>query len=360
MPTHTPSPHRFLAPHPPSTQQKPRQKPPSNLRHVQLPTPTPTRHAPLAAQTPTPAKRFVTAQEGRSGSVSGSGNIAPLRSRPRRKLERVESIEEVRSSPSRGCNDRDGVLHSIEQVMQEESDDDAEDEEILFDPSLHKRRRLSSPILPPQTPAQRFRIPPRTHTPLALPLPPSQLPPPTTTSTTTTTQHNRPPLLLPPLPTSPPKPAKPLPQIFSPSRKNARYTPNGLASTVQGWIVETASTGEGRGGMLWGREREDGVRVRVRVTDVGGLEGGAVRCLVGGVVVVRASVDAGLGDVVRVSGSVVDGEQGVGVLLAGQGGARGVASVEVSVGSLVGIRAPTWDVEVGGESWIVGVDWVVL
>jgi hypothetical protein len=24
------------------------------------------------------------------------------------------------------------------------------------------------------------------------------------------------------------------------------------------------------------------------------------------------------------------------------------------------VRAPTWDVDIGGEKWIVGVDWVVL
>jgi hypothetical protein len=26
----------------------------------------------------------------------------------------------------------------------------------------------------------------------------------------------------------------------------------------------------------------------------------------------------------------------------------------------VGIRAPMWDVDVGAEKWVVGVDWVVL
>jgi hypothetical protein len=34
--------------------------------------------------------------------------------------------------------------------------------------------------------------------------------------------------------------------------------------------------------------------------------------------------------------------------------------VRIKVGSLVGIRAPVWDVDVRREVWSVGVDWVVL
>lgn len=34
--------------------------------------------------------------------------------------------------------------------------------------------------------------------------------------------------------------------------------------------------------------------------------------------------------------------------------------VNVPVGSTVGVRAPTWDIELDGVSWTVGVDWKVL
>jgi hypothetical protein len=47
-------------------------------------------------------------------------------------------------------------------------------------------------------------------------------------------------------------------------------------------------------------------------------------------------------------------------LLAGQGGARGTGGVKLRIGGSVGIRAPMWDIDVGGETWLVGVDWVVL
>lgn len=32
-------------------------------------------------------------------------------------------------------------------------------------------------------------------------------------------------------------------------------------------------------------------------------------------------------------------------------------AVKVKAGDKVGIRLPTWDVEVSGEAWTVGVDW---
>ena len=47
-------------------------------------------------------------------------------------------------------------------------------------------------------------------------------------------------------------------------------------------------------------------------------------------------------------------------LLAGQGGARGSGGVRVRKGDVVGVRAPVWDLTVAGETWVVGVDWVVL
>jgi hypothetical protein len=39
---------------------------------------------------------------------------------------------------------------------------------------------------------------------------------------------------------------------------------------------------------------------------------------------------------------------------------RGAAGVKVRVGDVVGVKAPTWDIHVGGEKWVVGVEWVVL
>lgn len=48
--------------------------------------------------------------------------------------------------------------------------------------------------------------------------------------------------------------------------------------------------------------------------------------------------------------------EGKGWVLVGKGRGQG----EVWVGRLVGIREPSWEVEVQGEVWRVGVEWKVL
>jgi hypothetical protein len=73
-------------------------------------------------------------------------------------------------------------------------------------------------------------------------------------------------------------------------------------------------------------------------------------------VFVRGETDPGLYNASRASG--VDSEMRV--LLAGQGGARGAGGVVLKIGAHVGIRSPTWEVDVQGEMWVVGVDWVLL
>jgi hypothetical protein len=114
---------------------------------------------------------------------------------------------------------------------------------------------------------------------------------------------------------------------------------------------------------VWGRQRDDGVKRRVRLTRMakGGEDGAEeeVECCTGGVVFVRGETEQGLYNASRAS-SVVGGDGTTRLLLAGQGGARGSAGVRIRIGSVVGIRAPMWDVEVGGEIWVVGVDWAVM
>ena len=53
---------------------------------------------------------------------------------------------------------------------------------------------------------------------------------------------------------------------------------------------------------------------------------------------------------------VQEKERGKMWVLAGTG--RGEA--EVRVGCAVGVREPTWEIDIGGESWRVGVEWKVL
>lgn len=139
--------------------------------------------------------------------------------------------------------------------------------------------------------------------------------------------------------------------------------------------------------------RGDGVRLRVRVTFLGGTGTGTgtggrygdgeemrescadadgkgeetrardatseVECFAGGVVLAAGETDAGMYNASRNVGGGT--QHGVRMLLAGQGGVRGVAGgVRLRVGDVVGVRAPTWEVDVGGEVWVVAVDWAVL
>ena len=294
--------------------------------------------------------------------------------RPRvRKFERVESIEEAASSPSRPTyqhvnEDERNVMQTIEHgamFVEEDAHNGPNDDgdELLFEMEHTSKRRRTSPPSPiqhhaaPATPmgaaSHRFRFP---QTPVAsLNAAASYTPAKATGSASaTTTTASRPHFLL-PVPRSPSEPSAPLPEIFSPSRKAQKYTSNGLASSVQAWIIEAAQQGPAAG-IVWGREREDGVRVRIKVLDLGGRE--EVECWPGGTRFVVGETEPGLYNASRTE-SVAEGD-GIRVLLAGHGGARSSAGVKLRVGSVVGIRAPTWELNVGRVKWTVGVDWVVL
>lgn len=139
------------------------------------------------------------------------------------------------------------------------------------------------------------------------------------------------------------------------------------------WIIEAANAGfaaqerSAGGSVVWGREREDGVKLRVRVREVGGAavdaggDGGAssVECFPGGIVFVTGELVDERSNTSK-SGSVRHEDSLVGLLLAGVGGARGKTGVKLSKGVLLGIRAPAWEIDIAGEMWTVGVDWMLL
>jgi hypothetical protein len=393
MPTHTPSPHRFLAPNPPSIQKT--KKPTSGLRNV------------LAIQTPasvkniqpkpelqfkkvTPAKRFVFAPPRQTQEVVKEQRDEPqedafAHSTPlpklRRKFERVESIEEPsQSSQSEAHDDMHGedVVQSIEgggtQLDHGEAQGEDQEDEMLFEsvqqskrrrmspassPSLHRPSEPSTPVPALNATTHRFKVPP--------PRTPAPFPSIAAVTSTPASAPQRPHFILPALPTSPPKASRPLPEIFSPSRKNGKYIPNGLASTVTAWMIETANTGfaaQDRSGVAGARDREDGVKLRIRLSSLsrGGDQShkeDQIECYTGGVVFARGVTEAGMYNASRAE-SVGGDDAATRVLLAGQGGARGSGGVLVKVGSAIGVRAPMWEVDVGKEKWTVAVDWVLL
>jgi len=393
MPTHTPSPHRFLAPHPPSTQKT--KKPQSGLRNaLAIQTPASTKKVQpkpeLQFKKLTPAKRFVFAPPRQTQEIAKERRDEPQEDafahatplpKLRRKFERVESIEEPSQSSQSEAQDElhgEDVMQSIEggdtQLGRWDRQGEDQEDDMLFESvQTNKRRRISpasSPSLQqpsePSTPApvsnattHRFRVPP--------PRTPAPFPSIAAVISTPASVPQRPHFILPALPTSPPKPSRPLPEIFSPSRKNGKYIPSGLASTVTTWMIETANTGfaaQDRSSAVTGRDREDGVKLRIRVSSLsrgGGQSRSAeeVDCYAGGVVFACGDTEAGMYNASRTEN--VHGEHtAMRVLLAGQGGTRSSGGVLVKTGSVIGIRAPMWDVDVSGEKWTVAVDWVLL
>jgi hypothetical protein len=103
--------------------------------------------------------------------------------------------------------------------------------------------------------------------------------------------------------------------------------------------VVGVSSGAGKGG----ERGDDGVGV------------GEVDARSGGVAFVRGVCDA-----TSYNPFSDDAGDEMRIWLAGQGGARGAGGVKIKVGGSVGIKQPMWDVDVAGETWVVGVDWVVL
>lgn len=413
MPTHTPSPHRFLTSKA-TPAQKAKPKPQSNLRNsFASPTPKLPAQAGDAFQTDdlqttnaTPARRFIVAPHRRTPSgedvhvkdrpiVSHSNTQTQLspRPKPRRKFERVESIHSATQSSPIASPDRSNrasiattvehgrLFDDGERGQEEDGGDDDDDDEILFVTEERNKRRRVSPPTSPSLPSNSEPTTPHTHTTHRFLVPPPRTPAlfsatkvksentGATPKAAPTPAPHRPAFILPPQPTSPVKPSKPLPEIFSPSRKTQKYVPGGLAATLQGWIIETANTGfaaqerSTTGGVVWGRDREDGVRLKVRVKAVSSSSvsqhEGDVECYPGHFVFVRGDTEPGLYNVSRAPG-VVDNNGEIRVLLAGQGGARGGGLIRLKSGSVVGLRAPTWDVDVEGVKWVVGVDWVLL
>jgi len=123
--------------------------------------------------------------------------------------------------------------------------------------------------------------------------------------------------------------SEPLPEAFSPHRRGQKFIPGGMASELRQWIVDAAQMAAHSH-----NRRSDGQVSHVHVMESRGSAKD-------GMVLVRGFIE---GNDIR-------------LILPGAGKSKN-ASV-ISPGDFVGIKAPTWDVEMEGESWIVAADWRV-
>lgn len=132
----------------------------------------------------------------------------------------------------------------------------------------------------------------------------------------------------------PPESAEPLPDAFSPHRRGQRFVPGGIAAEIQSWVFEAGQAAtESRRGR--GYLRGENWVFTLKVASVTGSGPWFVESTNGGQA------------------------EGLVMLVDGQG-KSGSKRNGVKQGNVIGVRAPTWSVEVMDRSWALGVDWMVI
>ncbi|KAF2842055.1 hypothetical protein M501DRAFT_988323 [Patellaria atrata CBS 101060] len=349
---------------PPASRSKP--------KFVQQTQPSPSNRdgqKPITVLRPTPKFSFRASKSTEPQHHAFKAPSATQLSGPRaRKLERIESIEDEGGDQSDPADELDHVLTSIErdEPLNEQQPLEIphahdEEEEMLFTVEKgHKRRRvlhtttqqsviededihniaqeilttrqithhsnsIPSAANPPATPSQafhRFVLGPspapwgrgqpliqglRNGTPTTASTPkPSFLKPSIRDSTTST----------------------PLPDSFSPHRRGQKFVPGGMAATVGQWIVEVGHTAttQKRGSNTVNEHGLIG-RIRVKSGEISPTENENTRL------------------------------REINVVLVGKG--RSGRNI-VQEGDVVGIWAPSWDIEIKSQRWAIGVDWGLL
>lgn len=76
--------------------------------------------------------------------------------------------------------------------------------------------------------------------------------------------------------------------------------------------------------------------------------------------VIRAKIESVGGDGAYTAQATLANGDAIHILLAVNRSPSAAQVQEVNVGCLVGIRAPTWEMELDGSVWTIGVDWRVL
>ncbi|KAI7086301.1 hypothetical protein KC356_g5117 [Hortaea werneckii] len=130
------------------------------------------------------------------------------------------------------------------------------------------------------------------------------------------------------------EPSEPLPDVFSPHRRGDKFVPGGMAATMQTWILQTGQAAlQGRKQQAF--QRADEFAARLKVEELVGQGPYTAK------------------------GRTMDGTA-TNILLARALDTTGDSRVSVVVGHVVGIRAPSWQVEIEGQMWMVAVDWKII
>lgn len=125
----------------------------------------------------------------------------------------------------------------------------------------------------------------------------------------------------------------PLPETFSPHKRGHKFEPGGMAATVQQWVIQAGQAA---------------VQSRKGQGYLNGVD-----------YVMQVKLDEVIGNgPFTVLGRGADGVKRQ-LLLARRASADGEGTV-VRAGEVVGVRMPTWDLELDGRIWTVAVDWRAL
>ncbi|CCU78245.1 hypothetical protein BGHDH14_bgh02688 [Blumeria hordei DH14] len=134
----------------------------------------------------------------------------------------------------------------------------------------------------------------------------------------------------------------PQPIQFSPHRRGHRYISGGLAATLQGWLVNIENHKPSQPGGI------SPLLMNVIVDDF--IHGGIT-----GMILVSGNTPPMEGEISK------DIPRKVKLLLAGKGtGTESQSKRQILKGSTIGIKAPTWQVNIKEEKWNIAVDWVVV
>ncbi|KAI7219456.1 hypothetical protein KC333_g2970 [Hortaea werneckii] len=128
--------------------------------------------------------------------------------------------------------------------------------------------------------------------------------------------------------------SEPLPELFSPHRRGDKFVPGGMAAAMQTWILQTGQAAI-QGRKQQALQRADDFSARLKVEELLGQ----------GPYTAKART---------MEGTATD------VLLARDNNTSGESRASVVVGHVVGIRAPSWQVEIEGKMWMVAVDWKII
>ena len=248
--------------------------------------------------------------------------------RPRFGLSQVEPREDVEDTESATHDDEmllsddpTSAMPSVEQVRTLATEGAAAPGHVLYSP---KRRRIDNAHITSDRGVQHQPTPARSF------IPQSDQDSHRDDHASSTT---RPAFLKSSLPTK--ESAEPLPEAFSPQKRGQRFVHGGMAAELRTWISETGNAAvHARRGRAY-LHGED-YAIVLKVLGVAGE------------------------DPVFVQGERVEDRAVVHAILVGERDRTGSRRTKITIGDKVGIREPTWTVDVLNKQWIVGVDYRLI